>query len=218
MAMNSRLKHDQDKINSYSHLLGLDEVGWGCIAGDLVLGACIVHSSFFNEVDKLDQKIVDMVRDSKKLSEVKRESITSYFLSQKELSEDKIKLIIGRASVEEINSVGLAKAFDLCVERILSQTPADTLILLDGKRVPSSLQSEDVELIIKGDDTAWVIGLASIFAKTFRDKLMDDLHSQYPQYGLTDHKGYGTANHVQALKLHGITPIHRTKSTNTILS
>lgn len=215
--MNQRLLHDKNKITG-PFLLGLDEVGWGCIAGELVLGACIVSKSFFSKVSLLDPKIVDMIRDSKKLSDKKREEITQYFENQKILGPEDIKLVLGRASVEEINEKGLAPAFDLCVKRILAQAPKSPLILLDGKRVPDSLDDEFVELIIKGDDTSWVIGLASVWAKTHRDRQMDELSKKHPEYGFKDHKGYGTSAHISALKSHGITEHHRTKGTTTILS
>lgn len=215
--MNSRLLFDQEILKKNDFLLGLDEVGWGCIAGDLVLGAVVVHKDFFSKVEELikDNPWILDVRDSKKLSESKREKI--YEAYQKFNSQNLVQSIIGQANPEEINSLGLAKAFDLCVHRILEKAPADLLIILDGKRVPSSLADKNVQLVIKGDDTSWVIGLGSIMAKVHRDHLMKSYDSKYPEYGFSNHVGYGVSAHVKALQEHGLTPIHRAKATTTIL-
>lgn len=216
--MNSRLLFDKEILKKNTYLLGLDEVGWGCIAGDLILGAVVVHKDFLEKAEEFikENPWIDEVRDSKKLSATNREKIYEAFKAFD--SKGLVLSLIGQASVKEINEVGLADAFDLCVHRILEKAPSDLLIILDGKRVPSSLKKQNVQLVIKGDDTSWAIGLGSVIAKVYRDKLMEEVHNQHPQYGFNAHKGYGTLAHVKALKEHGITPYHRDKSTGTILS
>lgn len=196
-----------------SAVFGIDEVGWGCIAGGLVLGGCLIKNSSYEDIRKNLSPLLSIIRDSKKVTELNRKKIVG------ELSSLPVEVFTGHASVEEINKVGLAEAYNLALSRLLSQLKdSNALIILDGSRVPSLLKNRNCELIIKGDDKSLAIGIASIVAKECRDNLMKEAHLIYPQYGFDSHKGYGTAEHIKALKTHGITPIHRLKGTTTILS
>lgn len=194
-------------------VFGIDEVGWGCIAGGLVLGGCLIKLSDYLEMQKKSNPLLSIIRDSKKVTALNRDKIV------KGLSTLPVSTFTGHASVEEINQVGLAEAYNLALQRLLSQVDLNkTLIILDGSRVPSLLKSYQCQLIIKGDDKSLAIGIASVVAKECRDQLMKEAHNTYPLYGFDSHKGYGTADHVKALKDHGITPLHRIKGTTTILS
>ena len=196
-----------------SSIFGIDEVGWGCIAGGLVLGGCLIKSSSYEEMIKTSSPLLSIIRDSKKVTELNRNKIVG------ELSSLPVEVFTGHASVEEINKVGLAEAYNLALSRLLSQLKdSKALIILDGSRVPSLLKNYNCQLIIKGDDKSLAIGIASIVAKECRDSLMKKAHEVYPQYGFDSNKGYGTADHITALKTHGLTPIHRLKGTTTILS
>lgn len=218
-----RIKVDIDLLANKSYLVGIDEVGWGCIAGDLYLGAVLIDKDLLEQWINFSQEDKEMaaIRDSKKLSEKQRQEIKQKI---EQLNLKGLKIIFGIGSIEDINSKGLAPAFDLALESIFSQIKAQGIDLsqvnfaMDGKRVPTPLTRYETKLLIKGDDNSLVIGLASIMAKEARDEYIKQMDEKFPGYNFTDHKGYGTKAHVEALKTQGLSPIHRLKSTKTILS
>jgi len=171
-------------------IAGADEVGRGPLAGDVVAAAVI-----------LDEPI-EGLKDSKKLSEKKR----NYFA---ELIQAKARCYAyGRASVEEIDALNIHHATLLAMQRAiegLSITPEKALV--DGKYLPKLLMP--AEAIIGGDDKFDEIRAASILAKVCRDQEMYDLDVRYPEYGFAKHKGYPTKIHLEALRQHGPTQIHR---------
>ena len=173
-------------------LAGVDEAGRGPLAGPVVAAAVILD----------DLNPVKGLADSKKLSAFKREEL--YHM----IRERSLCFCIAEASVEEIDALNILEATMLAMRRAvqgLRLTPAK--VLVDGNRLPTL----DVlaEAIVKGDAKIPSISAASILAKVYRDHWCHQLHSQFPLYGFDRHKGYGTPEHIQALRTHGPTPWHR---------
>lgn len=173
-------------------LAGVDEAGRGPLAGPVVAAAVILD----------DLNPVRGLADSKKLSAFKREEL--YHL----IRERSLCFCIAEATVEEIDALNILEATMLAMRRAvqgLRLTPAK--VLVDGNRLPTL----DVlaEAIVKGDAKIPSISAASILAKVYRDHWCHQLHSHFPLYGFDRHKGYGTPEHIQALRTHGPTPWHR---------
>lgn len=173
-------------------LAGVDEAGRGPLAGPVVAAAVILD----------DLNPVKGLADSKKLSAFKREEL--YHI----IRERSLCFCIAEASVEEIDALNILEATMLAMRRAvqgLRLTPAK--VLVDGNRLPTL----DVlaEAIVKGDAKIPSVSAASILAKVYRDHWCHQLHSQFPLYGFDRHKGYGTPEHLQALRTHGPTPWHR---------
>lgn len=175
-----------------SHIIaGVDEVGRGPLAGDVVAAAVI-----------LSDPAPAGVTDSKALTAKRRECLASV------IRKEAISWALGRASVAEIDELNILEASLLAMRRAvegLSVTP--TLVLVDGNRLPR--WSFESRAIVKGDLREPAIGAASILAKVQRDGEMQALHDQYPGYGFDQHKGYPTKAHLAALERLGVTPIHR---------
>lgn len=178
---------------------GIDEAGRGPLAGP-VLAACICLPENIKKTTFWRQ-----IRDSKKLSAKKREVL---FLQIREDSS----FGIGMASVEEIDSLNIHHATLLAMRRAynsmlneFSVSPATALI--DGKFAPN-LRC-DTRTVIKGDNKSLSIAAASILAKVTRDRIMARLHQSHPVYGWTNNAGYGTKEHINAIRDHGITDHHR---------
>lgn len=192
-------------------------------AGAVLPGSAVaVHKSLLNSFNPND-KVLNKIRDSKKLTAKVRLEITQAL--PKEKLDQQLITTIGQSSVDYINTHGLALAYDQALEQIITALSkqidlSKALLLLDGSRVPGFLKTFNINknIVVKGDDASFSIGLASIIAKEYRDGLMTSLHNQYPVYHFENHKGYGTADHIKALKEHGISPVHRIKGTTTILS
>lgn len=210
--MSERILFDQSIIEDKEFILGIDEVGWGCVAGSLVLGGALVPKSVFDNPDFFWLKDV---KDSKKISDKKRLILMNNLKSQ-----NLIKYCIGEASVELINSDGLAKAYTECINQILSFFKEDlsqSKILIDGNRDPKTNIISDFTLVVKGDDKSATIGIASNVAKEYRDNLMIELSKTYTQYDFENNVGYGTEKHVKGLLKYGFTPIHRTNSSKKLI-
>lgn len=184
------------EAQGYHYIAGLDEVGRGSLAGPVVAAAVIIpcraDASWFNQV-----------RDSKLLTRAIRERLYNH------IHEIAVAVGIGSASCEEIDEIGIAgatrQAMKLAIEQ-LSLSP-ETL-LIDHISLP------EVKLpqkgITNGDRLCFSIACASIVAKVTRDRLMVELDSVYPGYGLARHKGYGTREHIACLGKLGPSSIHRT--------
>jgi ribonuclease HII len=142
------------------------------------------------------------LRDSKKLTAAKREALAEL------IKRDAIAWSIAQCSEAEIDKLNILQATMLAMRRAietLSTTPS--LALIDGNRCP--VCQVRTEAIVKGDDKVAEISAASILAKTARDAALMVMHDQYPQYAFDQHKGYPTALHLERLRLHGVTPLHR---------
>ena len=171
---------------------GVDEVGRGPLIGDVVTAAVILDP----------EKRIEGLRDSKKLSEKKRESLAC------QIREEAIAFAIGRASPREIDELNILHATMLAMKRAVeSLSVAAESALIDGNRLPDlNIPSK---FVIKGDDTYACIAAASILAKVERDADMRELDSQYPEYGFAKHKGYPTKAHLEAIQKFGILDAHR---------
>ena len=172
-------------------IIGVDEVGRGPLAGPVISAAIVLNK----------EKIPEGINDSKKLSKKKREVINEELISQHSFA-------IGIASVEEIDKINILQASLLAMKRaVLNLNIKPQTILVDGNKLPDL--EYNMYPIIKGDSKSISIAAASIIAKVYRDKLMQDLSLQYPGYYWEKNSGYGTKQHLLALDNLGVTPIHR---------
>ena len=169
-------------------ICGVDEAGRGPLAGPVMAAAVILDPNH----------PIAGLRDSKKLSEAKRDALAI------EIKQYALAWAVAECSAEEIDKLNILQATMRAVEA-LSVTPS--LALIDGNRCP--VMAVRSEAIVKGDDKVAAISAASILAKTARDRALVELHKQYPQYALDHHKGYPTALHLERLREHGIAPFHR---------
>ena len=186
--MEPSYKFDQDYETP---IIGVDEVGRGPLAGPVISAAIILNK----------EKIPEGINDSKKLSKKKREVINEELISQH-------KFAIGIASVEEIDKINILQASLLAMKRaVLNLNIKSQTILVDGNKLPDL--EYNMYPIIKGDSKSISIAAASIVAKVYRYKLMQDLSIQYPGYYWEKNSGYGTKQHLLALDNLGVTPIHR---------
>lgn len=174
-------------------LAGVDEAGRGPLAGEVVAAAVILAPN--NPIAGL--------ADSKKLSEKKREALFD------EIQQKALSYAIASASVEEIDQLNILHASMLAMSRALAALPVvPEHALIDGNRLPAELICP-AEAVVKGDARHMAISAASILAKVTRDRDIVARAQDYPEYGFEKHKGYPTAVHLQALKTHGVTPLHR---------
>lgn len=182
-------------------VLGVDEAGRGPLAGPVAVGVVAVPAGF----DVLRE--FPGVRDSKLLSGQKRERIFEEV--QKRVARGDLRVCVRLSSGGYIDRFGITRAVCKAVwsgVRALA-VPDGTVVLLDGLlRAPKEYTQRT---IIKGDFRVPLIGLASIMAKVTRDRLMERLSADYPEYGFEQHKGYGTPVHRRAIKRYGLTDIHR---------
>lgn len=174
-------------------ICGVDEAGRGPVAGPVFAAAVILDPDC----------PIEGLKDSKKLSEVRRSELAS-LIKQKARA-----WAIAQCSVAEIDELNILWASMLAMKRAIEMLSIQPeLALIDGNRCPKGLAVR-AEAIVKGDDKVPAISAASILAKTARDAVMMDLHSQYPEYGFDRHKGYPTAFHLNQLKKYGVSPVHR---------
>ena len=175
-------------------IAGVDEVGRGPLAGPVVCAGVIMPL----EADK----IIEGVDDSKKLSVKKREALAEQI---KSVALCYTIIEIDQTTIDEINILEATKlGMKQAIER-LSLTP--DIVLTDGNMTLDILHKQ--QSIIHGDALSYSIGAASIIAKVYRDKLMDEYAKEYPHYAFEKNKGYGTAIHIQGIKEFGLCPIHR---------
>jgi ribonuclease HII len=176
----------------YNFIAGLDEVGRGCLAGPVIACACIANP----------KKLIMGVDDSKKLNPNKRRKI------YEKLIESKIIYGIGIIDSQVIDEVNIYQATSLAMKQAISKlSVTPDLLLVDG------MQLKDIDIalrkIIGGDALSYSIAAASIIAKEVRDDIMRQMEIMYPGYGFDQHKGYGTKQHIGAIKALGLTPLHR---------
>jgi len=171
---------------------GVDEAGRGPLAGPVVAAAVILD----------DLKPIKGLNDSKKLTAKQRDKLYD------EIRAKALCCSIAQASVDEIDQINILQATMLAMKRAvegLRLKPAK--VLVDGNRLP--VLDVLAEAIVRGDALVPCISAASILAKVHRDRGCMQLHQQYPLYGFDAHKGYGTAQHLAALRSHGACPEHR---------
>ncbi len=173
-----------------SVVAGMDEVGRGPLAGNVVT-ACVVMP---------DEPVIPWIDDSKKLSESRREKLYD------EIMKHALYVGIGEVTPGEIDEINILQATRKAMRAAASAVPADIFLIdavtdlgLNGQEIP----------VIKGDASSYSIAAASIIAKVFRDRQMIKLDALYPEYGFARNKGYGTREHIEALKKYGPCPLHR---------
>ena len=190
MALDFQEQFYSDKVKI---IVGVDEAGRGPLAGPVVAAACILSRAYIN----------NDINDSKQLSEKKREELFEL------IKKDAIAYGVGIVSAEEIDTLNIYEATKKAMKEAINNLKVKfDLILTDAM----PLKGFDVEVvpIIKGDAKALPIAAASIIAKVTRDHMMEELAKKYPEYGFEEHKGYGTAKHMEALKKYGpIKGVHR---------
>lgn len=182
-----------DLVTSYlAGAAGTDEVGRGPLAGDVVAAAVILDP----------RKPIIGLRDSKKLSDTKRENCFEQIL------EKAVSWSIARASVKEIDELNILHASMLAMERAVQTLSIQApFVYVDGNRSPQ--WQYPCQTVVKGDSLVPAIAAASVLAKVTRDREMVVFAEKYPGYGFAKHKGYPTAEHLEALRIRGVTPIHR---------
>jgi len=173
-------------------LAGVDEVGRGPLAGDVVAAAVILDPA----------RPIAGLRDSKKLTAARRERLAV------EIRAQAAAWSLGRASVAEIDELNILGAALLAMQRaVQGLDPQPHYVLVDGNRLPR--WSYPSQPVVGGDDRVPAIAAASILAKVQRDAELLALDREYPGYGFAAHKGYPTASHLKALAALGVTPVHR---------
>lgn len=180
--------------------VGLDEVGRGCWAGPLVAGAAIL--------DQLSARALQStgLQDSKRLTKRQRQRLAA------EIRVQAVAVGLGWVTAAEIDEIGVTEAVRIAMQRALReirQTKADyDEIIIDGN-INFLPEEPNVKTIIKADASVPAVSAASIIAKVARDEYMANIAAQFPEYGFDQHVGYGTALHLQMLKLHGVCELHR---------
>ena len=169
---------------------GMDEVGRGPLAGNVVT-ACVVMP---------EEPAILWIDDSKKLSESRREKVYEEIMAQA------VYIGIGEVTPEEIDRINILEATRKAMREAAAKVPADVFLIdavtnlgLKGREIP----------VIKGDASSYSIAAASIIARVTRDRQMIEMDKLYPEYGFARNKGYGTKEHIEALKRIGPCPIHR---------
>ena len=182
----------EHRYREYTKICGIDEVGRGPLAGPVVAGAVILPA---------DCRIL-YINDSKKLGEKKREEL------YEEIMEQAVAVGIGMASPQRIDEINILNATYEAMREAISKLSVPPDILLNDAVTIPGIACRQVP-IIKGDAKSISIGAASIIAKVTRDRMMVEYDSIFPEYGFASHKGYGSAEHIKALKEYGPVPIHR---------
>ena len=188
----AKMRQYEEKYADYAFICGIDEVGRGPLAGPVVAGAVILPK----ECEIL------YINDSKKLSAVKRDEL------YEEIMDKAVAVGLGMASPARIDEINILQAtYEAMRQAIAQLSPQPDLLLNDAVTIPKVAIPQVP--IIKGDAKSISIGAASIIAKVTRDRMMVYYDSIYPEYGFASNKGYGSAEHIAALKKYGPTPIHR---------
>mgnify|MGYP000450401295 CR=1 FL=1 len=175
-------------------LAGIDEVGRGPLAGPVVASAVVCSRAESLPAD---------IGDSKKLTAAKRKKISAILLEDHHIDAG-----FGIVSASEIDQVNVLQATHEAMRRAVNdlKQPCD-FALVDG--LPVKNLPVPSEAIVKGDSKSWLIAAASILAKVKRDTMMEELDEFFPEYGFPFHKGYGTQQHLDAIRTHGVTSVHR---------
>jgi len=187
-------QNERELYKKYNLIAGVDEAGRGPLAGPLLVAAVILGEEGLR---------IEGLNDSKKLTEKKREQLYPKII-EKALAWSIIE--ISSQEVDEKNVLqatldGMAKTiFDLKIK--------PDICLIDGNKLPPQIADFSIA-VVKGDSTYASIAAASILAKVYRDRIMINFHEQYPHYNFIRNKGYGTKEHIDAIKRYGITPLHR---------
>ncbi len=183
----------ENEYKKFGLVAGIDEAGRGPLAGPVVC-ACVI-------MPLEEDKIIEGINDSKKLSAKKRE-----FLYEK-IKENAISYSIYVIDEKKIDEINILQATKLGMKKALeSLNIVPNTVLIDAVKIDTDINQVP---IIKGDSLSYNIAAASILAKVYRDKLMEEYAREYPLYNFEKHKGYGTKEHILLLRKYGKCPIHR---------
>lgn len=195
--MHEKFEEEYTK-QGYKYIAGIDEVGRGSLFGDVL--ACAV-------IMPIDKEHIDGIKDSKKLSEKKRERF------YEEILNESVAVGIGRVEPKIIDQINIKEATHLAMLRAVENLRDSEgnkidpdLLLIDAETIDSDIKQVP---IIKGDDKCYTISCASIVAKVYRDRLCQKWAKRYENYGIEKHKGYGTKFHRDAIKAYGPSEMHR---------
>ena len=199
--MNQLKKFDKSLLNSKIHFIaGVDEAGRGPLAGPVVAAAVIFDSKTF----------IEEVNDSKKVSENKRELLYDLII-EKAIAYG--VWVVDEKTIDEINILqATMRAMKEAVSNL--KTTPDIVIIDGNKTFKTKLETKS---IVKGDSLSFSIAAASIIAKVTRDRIMRKASVDFPEYLWSKNKGYGTREHIRAIKKHGPSPLHRTSFLSNIL-
>ena len=194
----------QNNIN----IVGIDEVGRGCLAGAVCAAAVVWPRDYVPKSDE-DVKLFGLVKDSKKLSGKRRDAIAAF------IKENAVAYAVAMVDNHEIDRVNILnatyKAMHLALDDI--DPAAYTKIAVDGNRFKPYIDRTGNFIahvcVVNGDNRLFQIAAASILAKTTRDRAMVELHADFPVYDWQSNKGYGTKTHIDAIKMHGTSILHR---------
>ena len=181
-------------------VIGVDEAGRGPLAGPVVAAAVILPKGIF----------IEGLNDSKKLSHEKREKLYDV------ITKNALAYGIGMADEKCIDEINILNATIKAMEDAIAKlVPSPELILTDAVKL-KNIPVKQVN-IVRGDSLSISIAAASVLAKVTRDRLICEMDSKYPEYGFASHKGYGTKEHIEAIKKFGICPIHRVSFTKNFV-
>jgi len=181
-------------VSGFSRIVGVDEVGRGTLAGSVVAAAVILPEGFRDP----------RIKDSKLIKSLKKREETETLIK-----ENAICWGIGAASPQEIDQMNILQATYLAMKRALdSCSIKPDFIYVDGDKF-NGYNGIPYECVIKGDSKVQSIAAASIIAKVHRDRLMRELHNEFPKYSWETNVGYGTADHIKSIREIGITKHHR---------
>ena len=196
MAAAERTLHEQ----GFALVAGVDEAGRGPLAGPVFAAAVIMS----------EDKYIPDIKDSKKLSEKKREKVFDY------ITENADYYAIASVDEREIDEINILNATHKAMNAAVdSLAVKPDFVLIDGNSIKNMTVPH--ETVVKGDAKVFCIAAASILAKVSRDRCIAERAKKYPEYGFEKHKGYGTAQHIEALKKYGPCPIHRKSFLKKIL-
>jgi len=201
-------KQEENLLASgYDFVLGIDEAGRGPLAGPVVASVCVLKD--FKNLDLADKKW-NLIRDSKTLSEKRREAMFDFI-------GEHFFIGVGICDHETIDRINILEASFLAMKKAVTDLQnkhknlaldKKCIVLVDGNKIIPSFSLEQLA-IVSGDKLVKSIAAASIIAKVTRDRMICEADKLYPEYGLAKHKGYGTKMHLEALKKYGPCLIHR---------
>ena len=194
---NDKLAYEREYLElGYKYICGIDEVGRGCLFGPVTAAAVIMPLSLENNKD-----IINGIEDSKKLTAKKREELSKKII-EKSISYSIYS--ISEKTIDEINILNATKSAMINAVKNLKIKP--DILFIDASKIDIDIKQIS---IIKGDLKSYSIGCASILAKVCRDEIMNNLPEEYQKYKISKNKGYGTKEHLEAIKKYGPSNMHR---------
>ena len=185
----------------YKYICGIDEVGRGCLFGPVTVAAVIMPLELYDEIELIDENIVEGVDDSKKISAKKREELYDKIID-KALCYSIYS--VDSNTIDEINIYNAVKLAMVNAVNNLNIKP--DILLIDAVKLDTDIKQCS---ITKGDSKSYSIGCASILAKVYRDRMMNELPDSYQKYKVAKNKGYGTKEHMKYIEMYGPSDMHR---------